>query len=198
MGSPVIFKGSLAKVLTSRGVELKDGTFILSGNLNPNVTPVDAPPGSLYLSTLTTKQYMKADEGATTNWVTPGAGTQGPQGPQGEPGESYAQSFETVSKNLKEYSYELTYVDDILSYITYYQGGGQTIVKTFYYTETGELAMIELSGNLPYGISMVKVFEYDEDGNLYQVAYGGTSWTVESNGGIFTMTLWQYLLGLWG
>lgn len=64
---PVIFKGSFARFLTP-SVEFNTDVRILSGSLNPSSTAVDAPAGSLYLSTSGTV-YRKTDAGSTTNWT---------------------------------------------------------------------------------------------------------------------------------
>ena len=170
MGSPVIFKGSLAKVLPSRGIELRDGTLILSGDLDPNVISVDAPEGSLYLSSLTLKSYVKADNGNTTNWVAPGAGSQGPQGPQGE---SWQETFETVSKNLKAKPFALNYTDGRLTSIVYNTAPAEFITKTLDYNEDGTLNTITLSGDTPSGIELIKTLEYT-GGVLTAVSYSGS------------------------
>jgi hypothetical protein len=166
VGSPVIFKGQLAKVLASRGVELKDGTLLLSGNLNPSITPVDAPPGSLYLSTLTSKQYIKEDSGETVNWTSIESGA---EGPPGTPGESWQETFESVSKNLKSKPYALTYTGGVLTSIVYTLGGGLFITKTLGYTGSN-LTTIVLSGDTPSGITLTKTLTYT-GGVLTGIAY---------------------------
>lgn len=68
-------------------------------------------------------------------------------------------SFETVSKNLKQYSYSLTYTLGKLSSIVYTVPLIGTITKTFNYTGS-LLTSIVLSGNTPPGILLTKTFSY--------------------------------------
>lgn len=77
----------------------------------------------------------------------------------GVPGESWQETFETVSKNLKTKPYTLAYSGDQLTSITYDLGGGQQIVKTFGYTGS-KLTSITLSGIIPDGINTVKTLHY--------------------------------------
>lgn len=78
------------------------------------------------------------------------------------------EEFETVSKNLKSYNYNLNFQDGILNSIVYLTGGG-TIVKTFGYTD-GLLTRITLSGDLPDGIDLIKTLDYTA-GELTTVTY---------------------------
>jgi len=79
------------------------------------------------------------------------------------------QEFETVSKNLKSYPYDITYdVDDNIDFIDYDTGSG-TITKTFGYT-SGDVTSITLSGSTPGGIELVKSLVYSS-GNLTNVTY---------------------------
>ena len=79
------------------------------------------------------------------------------------------QEFETVSKNLKSYPYDITYdVDDNIDFIDYDTGSG-TITKTFGYT-SGDVTTITLSGSTPGGINLIKTFTYS-GGQLTSVAY---------------------------
>jgi len=68
-------------------------------------------------------------------------------------------SFETVSKNISAYPYEIAYSSGDVSTITYDLGGGQSIVKTFGYT-SGDVTSITLSGDTPSGIDLVKTISY--------------------------------------
>lgn len=76
MKSPLIFHGQYAKVLPSGGVEFFDNKLILTGALDPSVTAVNAPAGSIYLSSSATA-YIKQDAGSTTNWLPLGIATPG-------------------------------------------------------------------------------------------------------------------------
>jgi hypothetical protein len=77
-------------------------------------------------------------------------------------------SFETVSKNLREFPYTLTYTLGVLTSITYTVPSG-TIVKTLNYT-LGILTSVVLSGTLPSGILTTKTLTYTL-GVLTSVAY---------------------------
>jgi hypothetical protein len=77
-------------------------------------------------------------------------------------------SFETVSKNLREFPYTLTYTLGVLTSITYTVPSG-TIVKTLNYT-LGVLTSVVLSGTLPSGILTTKTLTYTL-GVLTSVAY---------------------------
>jgi len=79
------------------------------------------------------------------------------------------EEFETISKNLRSYPYEITYDGDDIDYITYTLGGGQEIVKTFNYT-VDQLTSIVLSGATPYGIELTKTLTYTGD-DLTGVSY---------------------------
>lgn len=84
-------------------------------------------------------------------------------------GATAEETFESVSKNLKSYPYELTYTGDDLTSIVYDLGGGLQIVKTLTYT--GEnLTEIVLSGDVPSGISTTKTLSYTGD-NLTDIIY---------------------------
>lgn len=74
-------------------------------------------------------------------------------------GEDFDEEFETVSKNLKNYPYNLTYGVDGIDTITYNLGGGLSIIKTFNYVG-GVLSTIVLSGDTPLGIELTKTFGY--------------------------------------
>ena len=79
-----------------------------------------------------------------------------------------ADTFETVSKNLKASDYELTYngAGD-LTVITYANG----IIKTLGYLESGDLGTITISGATPSGIDLVKSLAYNDAGDLVSVSY---------------------------
>jgi hypothetical protein len=81
---------------------------------------------------------------------------------------SFADTFETVSKNLKAWSPTFAYSSGVLSTITYTHAA-QTIVKTLNYT-TGKLTSIVLSGDTPEGISLTKTLAYTGD-DLTGIAY---------------------------
>jgi hypothetical protein len=72
---------------------------------------------------------------------------------------SLSEQFETVSKNLKSYPYNLTYGVDGIDTIVYDLGGGLSITKTFNYT-LGVLTSIVLSGDTPSGIELTKTLIY--------------------------------------
>tara|TARA_R110000744_G_scaffold94093_3_gene181659 strand:+ start:11352 stop:11780 length:429 start_codon:yes stop_codon:yes gene_type:complete len=94
--------------------------------------------------------------------------TRGIQGIQGIQGNSYQESYESVSKNIKSWSFTLNYISGSLNTITYVNGAN-TITKTFNYT-LGELTSIVLSGDTPSGIDLTKTLNYTT-GNLTGVAY---------------------------
>lgn len=78
--------------------------------------------------------------------------------------------FETVSKNLKTYPYELNYTVDKLTSIVYDLGGGDNITKTLNYSSE-LLTTIVLSGTLPSGIGLTtKTLTYSS-GKLTTVTY---------------------------
>ena len=82
---------------------------------------------------------------------------------------SSAETYESVSKNLKSYPYVITYDGDDIDYITYDLGGGLTIVKTFNYT-IDDLTSLVLSGDTPSGIDLTKTLGYTGE-NLTSVVY---------------------------
>lgn len=73
-----------------------------------------------------------------------------------------SETFETISRNLKCYSYAITYDGDDVDYITYDLGGGLSVVKTFNWTD-GRVTSIVLSGDTPSGIDLTKTFYYTGD-----------------------------------
>jgi len=70
-----------------------------------------------------------------------------------------SETFESVSKNLKAYPYEIAYSGGNVSTITYDLGGGMSIVKTFGYT-SGDVTTVVLSGDTPTGIDLTKTIAY--------------------------------------
>lgn len=96
-----------------------------------------------------------------------GSGPIGPTGPQGLPGAA-ADTFESISKNLKAFPASFNYTGENLTSIVYDIGSG-TITKSFAYT--GEnLTSITLSGNTPAGINLTKSFAYTGE-NLTSITY---------------------------
>jgi hypothetical protein len=84
-------------------------------------------------------------------------------------GSGLSETFETVSKNLKNYPYVITYDGDDIDFITYDLGGGDEIIKTFNYT-LGVLTSLVLSGDTPYGITLIKTFGFTGE-DLTSVVY---------------------------
>jgi hypothetical protein len=78
------------------------------------------------------------------------------------------ESFETFSKNLKAYPYELNYTGTVLNSIVYTLPSG-TVTKTFNYTGT-TLTSIVLSGTIPGTILTTKTFTYSGT-QLTEVVY---------------------------
>lgn len=90
------------------------------------------------------------------------------KGDTGATGDSFQETFETVSKNIKSWNYSLNYTLGELTSIIY-TDGVDTITKTLYYT-TGDLTSIVLSGDTPTGIDLTKTLTYTT-GNLTGVTY---------------------------
>jgi len=80
-----------------------------------------------------------------------------------------SETFETVSKNLKAYPYQISYSGGNIATITYDLGGGSEIIKTFGYT-SGDVTSVTLSGNTPSGIDLVKTISYS-GGNVAIISY---------------------------
>ncbi len=70
-------------------------------------------------------------------------------------------SYETISKNLKQYPATLNYTGNRIDSIVYTTETG-TITKTFSYSGL-TLLSITLSGDTPAGIDLVKTFNYTLD-----------------------------------
>ena len=83
-------------------------------------------------------------------------------------GGSAAETFETVSKNLKSWDGTFNYVGGALSSIVY-TDGVDTITKTFNYTSE-TLTSIVLSGDTPAGIDLTKTLGYTS-GDLTSITY---------------------------
>ncbi len=80
-----------------------------------------------------------------------------------------SETFESVSKNLKSYPYQITYSGGAVDTITYDLGGGLEIVKTFGYT-SGDVTTVTLSGDTPSGIDLIKTIAYS-GGNVDFISY---------------------------
>ena len=91
-------------------------------------------------------------------------GAQGPPGPEGD----LSQTFESVSQNLKNYPYTLTYDGDKIETVVYTLPAGE-IMKTLNYTGE-QLTSIVLSGDTPNGIDLTKTLNYTDD-KLSSVTY---------------------------
>lgn len=72
-----------------------------------------------------------------------------------------AETFESVSKNLRSYPATYTYSSGTLTAVTYAAPGG-SITKTLSYTD-GKLTSITLSGGTPSGVSLTKTLTYTGD-----------------------------------
>ena len=79
-----------------------------------------------------------------------------------------AESFETISKNIRAYPATLNYTGDVLTSIVYTLEFG-TITKTFNYS-SGILTSIVLSGNTPNFIDLTKNIGYTGD-KLTSITY---------------------------
>jgi hypothetical protein len=99
-------------------------------------------------------------------------GTTGPAGAMGEQGECWAETFETVSRNLAAYPFTLVR-DGLgrLGGVAYDLGNGQIINKTLV-REAGRLSRIVLSGDTPAGVALIKTLERDGAGHLTAISYG--------------------------
>lgn len=87
----------------------------------------------------------------------------------GAQGPAAAETFESVSSNLKSYPHDISYTGDKVTSVTYNLPGSLQIVKTLGYT--GELlTSIVLSGDTPDGIDLTKTLTYD-NGVLISINY---------------------------
>jgi hypothetical protein len=87
---------------------------------------------------------------------------------RGIQGDSYQETFESVSKNIKSWNYILNYTAGVLTSIVY-TSDASTITKTLNYT-AGVLTSIVLSGDTPSGIELTKSLNYTS-GTLSGVGY---------------------------
>jgi hypothetical protein len=98
-------------------------------------------------------------------------GAQGPVGPQGAQGKSWAETFETVSRNLA--GHPCTLVRDgsgRLGSIAYDLGNGRIINKTLV-READRMRQIVLSGDTPEGVMLIKTLDRDGAGHLTAIRY---------------------------
>lgn len=79
------------------------------------------------------------------------------------------QTFETVSKNIRQFPYALNYTLGQLTSIVYTLPASQSITKTLNYTGD-KLTSIVLSGDTPSGIDLTKTLTYTGD-TLTSVSY---------------------------
>lgn len=88
-------------------------------------------------------------------------GPQGPTGPTGATGE-FDTTFETISQNLKAYSYTINRTGETITSVEYTVPGPATITKTFTYA-SGRLESVALSGT-PLGPTIyTKLLTYTDD-----------------------------------
>jgi len=80
-----------------------------------------------------------------------------------------SETFESVSKNIKAYPYEIAYAGGDVDTITYDLGSGLQIVKTFGYT-SGDVTSVVLSGDTPTGVDLTKTISYLL-GNVDNIVY---------------------------
>lgn len=78
-------------------------------------------------------------------------------------------TFESVSKNLRQYDYSLNYSSGVLNTIVYTIPSVGTITKTLNYT-SGALTSVVLSGSTPASIQLTKTLTYTS-GVLTSIAY---------------------------
>lgn len=86
----------------------------------------------------------------------------------GSSGSGISESYETVNKNIKAYPYDVSYIDGLVSVISYDTPSG-AVNKTFAYS-SGKLSSVTLSGATPGGIDLVKTFTYIGD-SVSEVIY---------------------------
>jgi hypothetical protein len=90
----------------------------------------------------------------------------GSQGPAG----GFRESYETLSKNLRQFPYAITYnLAGLIDEVTYTTIDGP-IVKKFNYT-SGNLTSVVFSGAVPSGINTTKTFSYDLSGKITGAIY---------------------------
>jgi hypothetical protein len=81
----------------------------------------------------------------------------------------FADTFETISKNLRNYPFVVNYSGELVSSIVYNLGDELSITKSFNYTD-GIITSIVLSGDVGSGIMPTKTFTY-QDGNIIGISY---------------------------
>jgi hypothetical protein len=74
----------------------------------------------------------------------------------------FGATFETVSQNLKQYPYTLSYTGEVLNQVIYSLPDSKSITKTLNYTGD-KLTSVVLSGDTPSGISLTKTLTYTGD-----------------------------------
>lgn len=80
-------------------------------------------------------------------------------------------TFETFSKNLKDYNKTITYnSNEDVSTVTYDLGAGLQVTKTYNYLLNGDVDTIILSGDLPNNINTTKTLSYSND-NVVAITY---------------------------
>lgn len=123
----------------------------------------DVDPVSLSIDGVTeTASVTVIDEAeAITVAITEGPrgeqGIQGEKGDKGDQGEPAADTFESISQNIRAYDKTNVEVDGELVAQIFDLGGGLSIRKDFNVVD-GELVSIILSGDLPDGIATTKTF----------------------------------------
>lgn len=133
------------------GADGQDGAEVTISD----TAPVSPDAGALWLRTTDYRQFTWTG----TEWVEFSSGFV----------DEMAESFETVSKNLRAYPAAFAYSGGDLASITYSLGAGLTIVKTFNRT-AGNLTSVVISGSVPSGIATTKTLTYSA-GELVGITY---------------------------
>jgi len=82
-----------------------------------------------------------------------------------------AETFETVSKNLKQYPYSLTYdTGDYLTSVRYQISDTSYVMKSLSYNSSGQLYLVGLTGNPVPSVSLFKHLYYSGS-NITGVSY---------------------------
>jgi hypothetical protein len=79
-------------------------------------------------------------------------------------------SYETVSKNLKDYPKTLVYSGTTLLHVTHSLSDGSQIYKVFIYSGS-YIITSSLSGNLPSNIKTNKILSYNSSGSVIGITY---------------------------
>lgn len=67
---PVLWGPNDISLSLQTGIQFQDvGPSVLTGSVDPTLTPISGEVGSIYMSTLTGGLYVKQDSGSSTNWV---------------------------------------------------------------------------------------------------------------------------------